>query len=89
MKTSKERLEEEYNNLCNLFGIGNGIWDSLYCRFSPSVFCPANRKGIIAQYLLLEEFVTDAKSVNLIYYQGIDCFLEEYKEAVYRMLYLH
>ena len=83
MKTYKEELQEEYDHLCNLFGIGSGLWDSLFCHYSPSVFCQANRKRIIAQYLLLEDFVTEAKKVNLIYYKGIDYFLEEYKKVVY------
>ena len=47
----KNKLEEEYENALELFGVGCGLWKSFHTNFSPSYFCKANRKSIIAEYL--------------------------------------
>ena len=49
-------------------------------------FCDANKKGIIAMYLELEEFVLQAKAYGVEYYCGIDDFLKSYHNAVYNCL---
>lgn len=40
----------------------------------------------MAEYLVWEDFVEDAKKFNVPYYMGIDNFLKEYKNAVYSCL---
>lgn len=42
--------------------------------------------NLIAEYLVWEDFVEDAKKFNVPYYMGIDSFLKEYKNAVYSCL---
>lgn len=83
---TKKELKREYDALCVLFGVGSGCWTMLYEKFSPFVFCDANKKDIIAEYLMWENFVERAKEVNFVYYFGIDTFLHEYKKAVYSCL---
>ena len=82
----KDKLEKEYENALELFGVGCGLWDSFHTNFSPSYFCKANRKSIIAEYLYWENFTELMRKYNLIYYWGIDTFLKEYKKAVYSCL---
>lgn len=88
MDRNYKKMEKEYNALCAAFGVKSGLWYSMYHRFSTLVFCDANKKAIIAEYLALEDFVERAKKVDFIYYYGIDDFLREYKNAVYRCLNL-
>lgn len=40
----KDKLEKEYENALELFGVGCGFWNSFHTNFSPSYFCKANRK---------------------------------------------
>ena len=82
----KDKLEKEYENALELFGVGCGLWNSFHTNFSPSYFCKANRKSIIAEYLYWENFTELMRKYNLIYYWGIDEFLKEYKNAVYSCL---
>nr|UVX74766.1 MAG: hypothetical protein [Bacteriophage sp.] len=49
-------------------------------------FAQIFRKSLIAEYLVWEDFVEDAKKFNVPYYMGIDSFLKEYKNAVYSCL---
>lgn len=49
-------------------------------------FCDANKKSIIAMYLEFEEFTLQAKAYDVVYYCGIDDFLESYHDAVYNCL---
>lgn len=83
----KQELEEEYEHLKALFGLNRG-WDQIHLNFSPWMFCPANQRSLIAEYLIWEEFVERAKEYNLSYYRGIDKFLKEYKEAVYNRVHI-
>lgn len=86
MKSYKQRLEEQYELLFSLYGIGNILWGDMYGHFNSCVFCDANKKSIIAMYLELEEFALQAKAYGVIYYYGIDDFLESYHDAVYNCL---
>lgn len=86
MKSYKQRLEEQYELLIVLYGIGNRLWNDMYGRFNSYVFCDANKKSIIAMYLELEEFALQAKAYGVVYYYGIDDFLESYHNAVYNCL---
>ena len=52
----KDKLEKEYENALEFFGVDCGFWDSFHTNFSPSYFCKANRKSIIAEYLYWENF---------------------------------
>lgn len=79
-------IEEEYENLCSLFGIGRGLWQQMHEKPSMYVFCPANQKSYIAEYLLLEQFVESAKKYGITYYYGIDVFLENFKDVVYNRI---
>ena len=81
-----ERLEKEYNAALELFGVNCGLWSSFHTNFSPSYFCEANRKRIIAEYLYWESFTELLREHNVVYYWGIDAFLKEYKKAVYSCL---
>lgn len=82
-QTRKEQLKQEYDALCSVFGIGQGLWLQLHESPSPYAFCEANRKSFIAEYFMLEEFSEKAKEEGFIYYFGIDTFLEAYKNVVY------
>ena len=86
MKSYKQRLEEQYELLVTLYGIGGRLWGDMYGNFNSCVFCDANKKSIIAMYLELEEFALQAKAYGVIYYYGIDDFLESYHDAVYNCL---
>lgn len=86
MKNIQEELREEYDNLCATFGVKKGGWHMLYENYHWAIFCPANRRSIIAQYLIWEEFVERAKKHHFTYYYGIDDFLREYRKAVYGCL---
>lgn len=86
VKSKKQLLHEEYERLSQQFGIFSRLWDYMYTSFSWHVFCQANRKYIIAMYLMLENFVEDADMADFTYYYGIDEFLKAYKEPVYRCL---
>ena len=86
MKSYKQRLEEQYELLVTLYGIGGRLWGDMYGRFNSYVFCDANKKSIIAMYLELEEFALQAKAYGVIYYYSIDDFLESYHDAVYNCL---
>lgn len=83
-----EAIENEYCALCAAFGVYSSLWCVLYRKFSVSTFCDANKKSIIGEYLVWEDFVERAKEVNFEYYCGIDDFLSEYKNAVYNCLNL-
>lgn len=80
----KKQLCDQYEHLCAIFGIGNGTWLQLHRKPSPFAFCPANQKSMIAEYLILEEFVADAKAWDVPYYYGIDEFIESYHDVVYK-----
>lgn len=86
MKSYKQSLEEQYKLLFSLYGIGSRVWDDMYRSFSAYTFCDANKKSIIAMYLELEEFTLQAKAYGVVYYCGIDDFLELYHNAVYNCL---
>lgn len=83
-----EEIEKEYHALCTAFGVYSRLWYDLYHKFSIFTFCDANKKSIIGEYLVWEDFVERAKEVNFEYYYGIDDFLSEYKNAVYSCLNL-
>lgn len=82
MERIKKELEETYKNLCKAFGVYSSGWDMIHCNFSAAMFCPENRLTIVVEYLVWKDFTQDAKKYGVIYYQGIDTFLEEYKHAV-------
>lgn len=52
------------NQLKELYGIQSSGWSMLHERFNRYVFCEANRKSLIAEYLMWEEFVEDAKKLG-------------------------
>lgn len=83
---TKESVKRQYELLFELYGVQSGGWSMLHERFNRYVFCEANRKSLIAEYLVWEEFVEDAKKLDVPYYMGIDTFLKEYKNAVYSCL---
>lgn len=83
---TKEYAEERYNLLFELYGVQSRGWSMLHKQFNRYVFCPDNHKSLIAEYLVWEDFVEDAKKFNVPYYMGIDNFLKEYKNAVYSCL---
>lgn len=89
--TQKEKkivreIEEEYEQLIEIFCLNSRCWDMLHLNYSWYAFCPANRKHFISEYLMWENFVGRAKKYDVAYYFGIDTFLKEYKKAVYSCL---
>lgn len=82
---NKEYVEKRYKQLIKLFGVDSKVWDMVYKKYDPNIFLP-NKKEIIAEYLMWEEFVEQAKQFNVEYYCGIDKFLKDYKNAVYSCL---
>lgn len=79
-------MEKEYEMLCSLFGVGSRCWSMVHLNYSYQMFCPKNKKDIIAEYLIWEEFVERAQEKGFVYYFGIDRFLEQYKLPVYKCL---
>lgn len=83
---NKLQLQTAYQNALKLYGVNSVCWDMCYSQFSQLIFCPENRRSIIAQYLFWEEFTKELNMHNITYYCGIDAFLREYKAAVYSCL---
>lgn len=83
LKARRKSLEEEYLQLNSIFGTGSRGWNDIHCNFSRYAFCPANQPGLIAEYLIWEDFVKRAKKIGFIYYWGIDEFLKQYDRAVH------
>lgn len=79
-------LKNEYDNLKQVFGLSSRCWDMIHIKYSQYKFCDANKKALIAEYLIWEEFTQRAKQNNFSYYYGIDEFLASYKDAVYSHL---
>lgn len=79
-------MEEEYKYLKTLFKIESRSWSMIHENYSSFIFCDANKKYFIAEYLLLEDFVQRARKVHFIYYYGIDLFLKEFRTLVYNCL---
>lgn len=84
--TTRQELNNTYEAMCEIYGVNSRSWDEIHCHFSPYMFCKDNRKSLVAEYLMWEEFVEDAKKYDIPYYIGIDEFLEKYKDAVYNCL---
>lgn len=84
----KEATELQYKHLCAIYGVNSRGWDEIHLNFSRWMFCPANQRSLIAEYLIWEEFVEDAKNYDVPYYYGIDVFLQEYKRAVYQRVHI-
>lgn len=82
-ENQRKALSEEYHHLNAIYGIGSRGWNDIHCNFSRYAFCPANQPGLIAEYLIWEDFVKRAKEVNFVYYWGIDEFLKQYSFAVH------
>lgn len=78
--------KDRYKAAAELYGVKCSLWSMIHENFSPSMFCEENRKSIISEYLFWEELVQEMKKENVPYYQGIDIFLQEYKNAVYNCL---
>lgn len=83
---NKFQLQTAYQNALELYGVYSPCWDMCYLKFSELIFCPENRKSIISQYLFWEEFTKELNEHGIVYYYGIDTFLEKYKKAVYSCL---
>lgn len=54
---TKESVERQYELLKELYGIQSSGWSMLHERFNRYVFCEANRKSLIAEYLMWEEML--------------------------------
>lgn len=48
---TKESVERQYELLEELYGIQSSGWSMLHERFNRYVFCEANRKSLIGEYL--------------------------------------
>lgn len=84
----ERELNAEYNALDTMFCFGTSGWHMIHEHYSGYMFCPENRRSLIGQYLVLQDFVgrchdfTKETGRTIPYYLGIDTFLEEYKRAV-------
>lgn len=76
-------LQKTYYAMYDLYEVEYSGWDDIHCTYSPSMFCQKNRRSLISEYLAWEEWVEKAKPLGIVYYHGIDEFLEEYKDAVH------
>jgi hypothetical protein len=73
---TKESVERQYELLKEFYGIQSSGWSMLHERFNRYVFCEANRKSLIAEYLMWEEFVEDAKKLGWSIIMGLTYFLK-------------
>ena len=78
-------LEQEYDQLCDLYKLDSLHWDTSHMIFSWYYF-NENKKNVIAEYLIWEDFTKRARHNKTAYFYGIDMFLERYEEAVYSCL---
>ena len=85
-ETIRRECTEMYKNLFNAFGVGNYGWSQIHEHYSPSMFCKENQLNIVGEYLVWYDFVQHAKKFDVPYYIGIDDFLEEYHNAVKRIV---
>ena len=85
-ETIRREYTEMYENLFNAFGVGNYGWSQIHEHYSPSMFCKENQLSIVGEYLVWYDFVQHAKKFDVPYYIGIDAFLEEYHDAVKRIV---
>lgn len=85
-ETIRRECTEMYKNLFNAFEVGNYGWSQIHEHYSPSMFCKENRLNIVGEYLVWYDFVQHAKKFDVPYYIGIDSFLEEYHDAVKRIV---
>lgn len=76
-------VKRDYEYMCLLYEVHYRGWDDIHCVYSPSMFCQKNRRSLISEYLAWEEWAERAKPLGIVYYHGIDEFLEEYKDAVH------
>lgn len=79
---SHESVSKTYQLLCEIYGVHSSGWSMLHEKYNWAVFCPENRKSIVAEFLIWDDFVRDAEQYNVVYYYGIDLFLREYRLAV-------
>ena len=82
---TKENLKKYYHNLCEVFGVNSSVWTQLHTNYSPYYFCEENRLAIVGEYLTWLDFVKMAKEKQVVYYWGIDSFLQEYHDAISRV----
>ena len=82
----QQEIKEEYKQLKKFYNLNSSCWNMLHTHYSRYIFCPANRKSLISEYLIWEDFVKRAKKYGVTYYCEIDTFLKEYKNAVYSCL---
>lgn len=82
----RREYTEMYKNLFDAFGVGNYGWSQIHEHYSPSMFCKENQLNIVGEYLVWYDFVQHAKKFDVPYYIGIDSFLEEYYDAVKRIV---
>lgn len=69
---TKEYVEERYNLLFELYGVQSRGWSMLHEQFNRYVFCPDNRKSLIAEYLVWEDLQkTQRNSMFLIIWELI------------------
>lgn len=82
---TKQEFKTYYLHLKEIFGFGSRSWSELnesFCIYH----WEANKRSIIAEYILLEEMVEFAESVDEPYYCGIDRFLRVYRHPVESVL---
>lgn len=78
----RQEFKNIYFHLKKAFGVDSPGWDMIHRHYSPYMFCPENRLDIISEYLTWKSIVPYLKKYNIVYYCGIDEFLDEYKNAI-------
>lgn len=78
----RQEFKDMYYHFKKAFGVDSPGWDTIHRHYSPYMFCPENRLDIISEYLTWKSIVPYLKKYNIVYYCGIDDFLNEYKNAI-------
>ena len=61
---TKEYVEERYNLLFELYGVQSRGWSMLHEQFNRYVFCPDNRKSLIAEIFSLGRLCRRRKEIQ-------------------------
>ena len=80
--STRQEFKDMYYHFKKAFQVDSPGWDMIHRIYTPSMFCRDNRLNLTSEYLTWKWIVPYLKQYDIIYYCGIDDFLEEYKNAV-------
>lgn len=79
---TRQEFKDMYFHFKKAFGVDSPGWDMIHRCYSPYMFCPENRLNLTSEYLTWKWIVPYLKKYDIVYYCGIDEFLDEYKDAI-------